>query len=86
MLNACIEKIEGYLKDKDGRTDNVFLEVAYSGTDTTEAEAFVKMINERFPGKEVVVSPLSLSVSCHIGPGALAMAICKAMPDAWLKK
>jgi DegV family protein with EDD domain len=86
MLNACIEKIEGYLKDKDGRTDNVYLEVAYSGTDTTEAEAFVKMINERFPGKEVVVSPLSLSVSCHIGPGALAMAICKAMPDAWLKK
>ena len=86
MLNACVEKIEGYLKDKDGRTDNVYLEVAYSGTDTTEAEAFVKMINERFPGKEVVVSPLSLSVSCHIGPGALAMAICKAMPDAWLEK
>ena len=86
MLNACIEKIEGYLKDKDGRTDNVYLEVAYSGTDTSEAEAFVKMINERFPGKEVVVSPLSLSVSCHIGPGALAMAVCKAMPDAWLKK
>ena len=86
MLNACIEKIEGYLKDKDGRNDNVYLEVAYSGTDTTEAEAFVKMINEKFPGKEVVVSPLSLSVSCHIGPGALAMAICKAMPDAWLKK
>ena len=86
MLNACVEKIEGYLKDKDGRTDNVFLEVAYSGTDTTEAEAFVKMINEKFPGKEVVVSPLSLSVSCHIGPGALAMAICKAMPDAWLEK
>ncbi len=86
MLNACVEKIEGYLKDKDGRTDNVYLEVAYSGTDTTEAEAFVKMINEKFPGKEVVVSPLSLSVSCHIGPGALAMAICKAMPDAWLEK
>ena len=23
------------------------------------------------------VDPLSLSVSCHIGPGALAIAICK---------
>ena len=85
MLNACVEKINGYLKDKDGRTDNVFLEVAYSGTDTTEAQKFVEMIKEKFPGEEVVCAPLSLSVSCHIGPGALAMAISKAIPDEWLK-
>ncbi len=85
MINACIEKIEGYLKDKDGRTDNVHLEVAYSGVDLTEANDFVKMIQAKFPGQEVVCNPLSLSVSCHIGPGALAMAICKAMPDEWIK-
>ena len=38
--------------------------------------AFKKMIEEKF-NKEVVVAPLSLSVSCHIGTGALAMAVCK---------
>ncbi len=85
MLNACIEKINGYLKDKDGRTDNVHLEVSYSGVDTTEAKKFIEMIKEKFPGQEVVCEPLSLSVSCHIGPGALAMAISKALPDEWVK-
>ena len=85
MLDACIEKIEGYLKDKDGRTDNVHLEVAYSGTDKTEVLAFVEQIKAKFPGQEVYYAPLSLSVSCHIGPGALAMAISKYMPDDWTK-
>lgn len=76
MINACIQTIEGQLKDLDGRTDNVYLQVAYSGVDTKEAMAFKKKIEERF-NKEVFVAPLSLSVSCHIGTGALAMAICK---------
>ena len=81
MIDACIEKIEGYLKDKDGRTDNVHLEVAYSGVDKTNALDFVEMIKKEFPGQEVVCQPLSLSVSCHIGTGALAMAITKALPE-----
>ena len=85
MLNACLEKINGYLKDKDGRTDNVHLEVAYSGVDKTEANNFIEMIKEKFPGQEVLCEPLSLSVSCHIGPGSLAMAISKALPDEWVK-
>ena len=85
MLNACLDKINGYLKDKDGRTDNIHYEVAYSGTDRTEAESFVKMIKEHVGDLDIHCDPLSLSVSCHIGPGALAMAICKKMPDDWLK-
>ena len=79
MLDSCKDLINGYLKDIDGRADNVHLEVAYTGTDKTDALAFVKMIQNEFPGKEVVCQPLSLSVSCHIGPGALAMAITKAL-------
>ena len=85
MLNACLEKINGYLKDKDGRTDNIYYEVAYSGTDRTEAEEFIKMIKANVGEVDVHCDPLSLSVSCHIGPGSLAMAICKKMPDDWLK-
>lgn len=86
MLDACLEKVNGYLKDKDGRTDNIYYEVAYSGVDKTDADAFVKMIKEKIgEDKEVYCAPLSLSVSCHIGPGSLAMAICKKMPDEWTK-
>ncbi len=81
MLDACKDCINGYLKDIDGRVDNVHLEIAYTGVDDTEAKKFAEMINEEFPGQEIVISPLSLSVSCHIGPGALAMAISKAIPE-----
>ena len=40
-----------------------------------EVEIFKKELEERFPDLRVVhVDPLSLSISCHIGPGALACA------------
>ena len=81
MLQAVKENIEGYLKDIDGRTDNVHVAVAYSGTDLTEANDFVKMVQKEFPNQEIICNPLSLSVSCHIGPGALAIAISKAIPE-----
>ncbi len=50
------------------------LSVAYTADDT-EAKIFAEEIKAAFP--EVMFSfidPLSLSVSCHIGPGALAVA------------
>ena len=81
MITAVKKCIEGYLKDLDGRTDNIHFEVAYSGVDKTEANNFVEMIKAEFNVNQVDVAPLSLSVSCHIGPGALAIAICKCLPD-----
>ncbi|MDE6274903.1 MAG: DegV family EDD domain-containing protein, partial [Clostridiales bacterium] len=45
-----------------------------------EAENFKKELETAFPGIPVVfVDPLSLSVSCHIGPGALACACMRAL-------
>lgn len=85
MIDACKACVEGYLKDIDGRVDNIHLEIAYSGTDKTNALEFAEMIKEEFPliKEEIAIYPLSLSVSCHIGDGALAMAVCKAMPENW---
>ena len=81
MIDAARTSIEGFLKDIDGRTDNVHLSVAYTGTDRTVAEAFVEIIKKEFGVTEVVCNPLSLSVSCHIGDGALAIALSKALPE-----
>ena len=50
MMDAIEESVNGFLKDIDGRTDNVFLEVAYSGTDKTQVNDFLEKIKERFPG------------------------------------
>ncbi|MCR5468606.1 MAG: DegV family protein [Lachnospiraceae bacterium] len=44
-----------------------------------EAEAWKQEIEASFPGYEVVMNPLSLSVSCHIGPGSLAIASSKVI-------
>ncbi|MDE7263750.1 MAG: DegV family protein [Anaeroplasmataceae bacterium] len=81
LIDAAKNSIEGFLKDIDGKTDNVHISVAYSGTDRTVADAFVEMVKKEFGVNDVICNPLSLSVSCHIGDGALAIALSKALPD-----
>lgn len=49
---------------------------AYAGN-PEEAADWREEIMENFPGQEVHMDPLSLSVSCHIGYGALAIACAK---------
>ena len=49
------------------------LQSAYTGNEE-EALEFKKEIAEAFPGIEIVQNPLSLSVACHIGHGAIAVA------------
>lgn len=56
--------------------DNIWLEVAYT-KNKDEAEAFVQELEEEFPGFQIYMDHLSLSVSCHIGPGSLAVACSK---------
>lgn len=56
--------------------DNIWLQVAYTKNVET-AQQFVSELEEEFPGFDIVCNPLSLSVACHIGPGALAVACCK---------
>lgn len=62
----------------DELAKNVNLFVAYSGKDD-EAKAYIEELKEVFPNHNIVADPLSLSVSCHIGPGALALACSKVM-------
>ena len=38
-----------------------------------------KELAEEFPGYEIHMDPLSLSVACHIGPGSLALTWMKKM-------
>ena len=52
------------------------VQAAYTGNEE-EAMEWKKELQEQFPGYEIYMAPLSLSVSCHIGPGALAVAATK---------
>ncbi len=75
MTNAIKNDIEnrfgGFSEDK-----NIWLQVAYAH-DLDAALAYRDEIAALYPGYDIHVSPLSLSVACHIGPGALAFACCK---------
>ena len=55
------------------------LSIAHTDS-AAEAELFKKELETVFPDLPVVyVDPLSLSVSCHIGPGALAVTATRAL-------
>lgn len=74
MINA----IRGDMEKRFGgaSTDNIWLQIAYT-YDLDAANQLKKEVLEAFPGFDVHMDPLSLSVACHIGPGALAVACCK---------
>ncbi len=53
--------------------------IAYTADDT-EAKIFAEEVKKTFPDIPLAyIDPLSLSVSCHIGPGALAIACARAI-------
>lgn len=67
-------------KDMQERFGNrpVHLQAAYTCSEE-EAQAWKREIQERFPGYEIEMDKLSLSVACHIGPGSIAIAITKTI-------
>lgn len=75
MVQAMKEDLEGRFMEyaKQGR---MALQAAYTGKEE-EAVEWKKELQEQFPEYEIYMAPLSLSVSCHIGPGALAVAATK---------
>ena len=78
MIDAMKKDFAERFNDPEGK--NMHLEMAYT-YDLEAAEAFKVEVQEAFPGMEIVLNPLSLSVSCHIGPGALAIACSKKVPE-----
>lgn len=73
MLNAIEKDLTGRFADV--KCDMV-LGMAYTCS-SEEAQEWKQEITERFPGYEIVEGPLSLSVACHIGPGAMAVTCMK---------
>ncbi len=78
MIDAMKNDFENRFMDPAG--EHMYLEMAYT-YDRAAAEAFYAEVQAAFPGMEIVMNPLSLSVSCHIGPGALAIACSRKIPE-----
>ena len=78
MMTAIAHDMEQRFGDKDGEKIHLFI------AHTENHEAALELREElkaMFPKTgEIYIAPLSLSVSCHIGPGALAIACAKVLP------
>ena len=78
--NDCIKR---FGSDETG--SHMWIHMAYTGTDTTAIHEFSEEVAAEFPNHDIIVNPLSLSVACHIGPGALAVTCTKMMDDSLFK-
>lgn len=72
MLDAIRKDLEGRFSGTP--IEQMHFAVAYSGARTEEVDTWIAEVEAAFPGAKVeFADPLSLSVSCHIGAGALAV-------------
>ena len=77
MLAAMESDVESRFGGMDN-LENIHFAVAHTQNEEA-ALAFAEQVRERFGVQNVEVAPLSLSISCHIGPGSLAVACSKAI-------
>ena len=73
MLDALHTELEGCFAGQKVR-----LYAAYTG-DAGAAEPWLQRVREAFPGQDIECYPLPLSVSCHLGEGALGVSVVKCI-------
>lgn len=80
-ISKMIQAMEDDINNRFGgmdNIDNIHLAVAHTQNEEAALE-LKKTVMDKFGVSHVDVYPLSLSVSCHIGPGSLAIACSKAI-------
>ena len=73
MIEAIKKDFETRFGGMDIAKERMALQIAHTQNEEA-AHAFREEVAQVFPGMDVYIDHLSLSVSCHIGPGSLALA------------
>ena len=73
--------IDAIRRDVAGRLGGDYrdIHIAASYTPGKSVDGWLEEVKKAFPDNEVYHAPLSLSVSCHIGPGALAVTATRKL-------
>lgn len=79
MLKAMDDDLANRFADAYAQR-KVHMEAAYTGN-PEEAEEWAAVIKEHYPDLDFNMNALSLSVACHIGHGALAIACSTYLPE-----
>ena len=78
MVEAIQKELTERLQDPECK--HTHIGVAHT-QNAAAAEEFVKELQEIFPDADFVAAPLSLSVSCHIGPGSIAVTATRKLVE-----
>ena len=72
-----VEVIKNDLKTKfkDEDTKNLKIGAAGAGLNDAQKEEWVSILKDNFPNSNVYYNPLSVSVSCHTGKGAVGVGV-----------
>ena len=76
MISAIQHDLETRWDDKEGKKTH--LEIAHTNCEEAALQLKEELL-ELFPDTDIHIDPLCLSVACHIGPGALAIAAVKKL-------
>ena len=77
MIDAIHHTMETEFAGLSG-PEQLHIAAAYTG-DRAGAQEWLEELEAIFPGYPIHMDPLSLSVACHIGPGARAVTVTKAL-------
>ncbi len=77
MIDAIHHTMETEFAGLSG-AEQLHIAAAYTG-DRADAQEWLEELEAIFPGYPIHMDPLSLSVACHIGPGARAVTVTKAL-------
>lgn len=75
---VMLDAMEKDILHRFGGLGEVHLQAAYTCS-KEEAEEWKEELEDRFNTKDIHMDRLSLSVACHIGPGAIAVACTKKL-------
>ena len=80
MKAATDAMLDGIENDRKTRFkgEKVEIRAAYSG-DLSVGKEWQQEVAKRFPDLEIELDALPLSISCHVGGGALGIGICKVI-------
>lgn len=75
-ISKMLAAMEEDARQRFGGIENIHLEVAHSNNEAAAIE-FAQTVREKFGVEDIMIDALSLSISCHIGSGSLAIACSK---------
>ena len=80
MKAATEAMLDGIENDRNTRFkgEKVEIRAAYSG-DLQVGKEWQQQVAKRFPDLEIELDALPISISCHVGGGALGIGICKVI-------